>query len=170
MSDRFASAQAERNWLERLAAKIPGFAGFQDRELRRDLDKLERERLSAAVLEVKAALREPVRAHTDAGRLAALSGFDRLEKRLDGFSQRVRFADYGATGFFDAVKIDGADLARLYEFDVSFFEGVEALAATARAVPTTEDPTAALAALLEQLTALEARWGQREDVVAGTLR
>src|SRR5689334_15331538 len=36
MTDGFEQAKAQRNALERLGAMIPGFRGFQDRELRRD--------------------------------------------------------------------------------------------------------------------------------------
>ena len=34
MGNGYESAQEQRNWLERLGARIPGFKGYQDRELR----------------------------------------------------------------------------------------------------------------------------------------
>ena len=43
MGDGYESAQKQRNWLERLGARIPGFKGYQDRELRRDVDRMQRE-------------------------------------------------------------------------------------------------------------------------------
>ena len=46
MTTGFEEAQERRNWLERLVDKIPGFRGFQDRELRRDVDKMQREHLA----------------------------------------------------------------------------------------------------------------------------
>jgi hypothetical protein len=170
MSSRYETARGERNWLERLGEKIPGFAGFQDRELRRDTDKLEREHLSRNLTTIKADLRARARALADAGQLAALGPFDRLEKRLDGLSQTVRFADYGASGFFAPEKIDEADLARVYEFDLSLLEAVEALGEAVRALP---GPGESLAPALEQLAArleeLERSWASRESVMTGSL-
>ncbi|HRC86094.1 MAG TPA: hypothetical protein PK413_10830 [Thermoanaerobaculia bacterium] len=171
MSDRYEMARAERNWLERLAEKIPGFAGFKDRELRRDTDKLEREQLAQSLAAVRASLRSKARAFTDAGQLAALGEFDRLEKRLDTLAQSIRFADYGATGFFDAVKIDEQDLARLYQFDLSFVAEVEALAGAVRELPGPggAEIGPALGAIAEHLARLGEAWAGRENVVTGTL-
>src|SRR4029078_5660075 len=116
MTDGFEAAKAQRNALERLGGKIPGYRGFQDRELRRDVDKLLREHLSAELARQKGALRERARAYTEGGHLASLGGFDRLDREIDGLSQAIRFSDYGATGLFDAVKIGEAELAQLSQF------------------------------------------------------
>lgn len=171
MTSGYEEAAGRRNLLERLGAKIPGFRGFQDRELRRDVDKLEREHLAAEVGRLKAALRERARAWTDAGRLDALTPFDRLDRRLDGFSQAVRFADYGATGFFDAVKIGEPELQRLYELDLSLLDDLGELAAAVAAVPAPggDDPRPALDAVLARLAALEEKWAGREHAVGGVV-
>jgi len=69
MTNGYDEAKGQRNLLERIAAKIPGFRGFQDRELRRDVDRLEREHLASEVGRLKAVVRERARAYTDAGRI-----------------------------------------------------------------------------------------------------
>jgi len=46
MTNSFDEAKAQRNILERLGEKIPGYRGFQDRELRRDVDRTLREHLA----------------------------------------------------------------------------------------------------------------------------
>ena len=53
MTNGFDEAKAQRNWLERLGEKIPGLRGFQDRELRREVDKKQREYLAKSVAELK---------------------------------------------------------------------------------------------------------------------
>src|SRR6476620_6803282 len=113
MSNGYEEAKGQRNVLERLGEKIPGYRGFQDRELRRDVDRLLREHLASEVGRLKAALRDRARGYTDAGKIGARTRFDRLDRQLDGLSQAVRFSDYGATGLFDPVKIGEAELARL---------------------------------------------------------
>ena len=45
MTNGYEEARGQRNWLERLGAAIPGYRGFQDRELRRDVDRTLREHL-----------------------------------------------------------------------------------------------------------------------------
>jgi hypothetical protein len=172
MTDGYQEARGQRNALERLVDKIPGFRGFQDRELRRDVDKLQREHLAAELGRLKSALRDKARGYTDAGKIGALNGFDRLDRQLDGLSQTVRFSDYGATGFFDPVKIGDAELERLYQFDLSLLDDLKELEGGVAAVPSPggEDPTPALDRLRERARALEDKWRQREQVVGNVVQ
>ena len=169
MTDSYEQARAGRNWLERLGEKIPGYRGYQDRELRRDVDKLEREHLALELARIKAALRETARTYVDAGKIGTLSAFDRLDRKLDGLSQAIRFADYGASGIFDAVKIGEAELERLHEFDLSLVESLESLAAEVAAVPAAggEDSAAALEAAAARVRGLEQQWAGRDGVITG---
>lgn len=172
MTNGFEEAKAQRNVLERLGAKIPGFRGFQDRELRRDVDKMQREHLAAELGRIKAQLREKARAYTDAAKLGALNGFDRLDRQLDGLSQAIRFSDYGATGFFDPVKIGEDELQRLYDFDLSVLDDLTLLEDAAAAVPAPggEDPAPALDRVREQARALEDKWKGRELVIGNVVK
>ena len=127
MVDGYEAAEQQRNWLERLGEHIPGFKGYQDRELRRDVDRMQREHMSKELGALKATVRSRARDYTDAGQIGLLHIFDRLDRRLDGLSQAVRFADYGASGLFDVVKIHEDELAKLYEFDLAFLGEIGAL-------------------------------------------
>ena len=42
--------------------------------------------------------------------------------KLRTFSDRIKNASYGYSGFFDAVKINEKELAQIYTFDAAFFE------------------------------------------------
>lgn len=169
----YEEAKAQRNILERLGDKIPGFRGFQDRELRRDVDKLQREHISGEIGRLKTGLRDRARAYTDAGQIALLGPFDRLDRQLDGLSQSVRFADYGASGLFDAVKIGEAELSRLYEFDLSLLEDLAALRTDVAGIPSPggqTDPAAALDQVQQRVRALEEKWRGREQVISNVVR
>jgi hypothetical protein len=172
MTNGYEQARGQRNVLERLMDKIPGFRGFQDRELRRDVDKMQREHLSAELGRLKAAVRDLSRRYTDAGKIGVLSGFDRLDRQLDGLSQAVRFADYGQTGFFDPVKVGDAELQRLYEFDLSMLEDLAALERELAAVPAPgqTDPTPAVDQVVQHARALEDKWKQRELVISNVVQ
>lgn len=169
----YEQAKGSRNVLERLGEKIPGFRGFQDRELRRDVDKLQREHLAAELGRLKGIVRDKARSYTDAGQIGALNGFDRLDRQLDGLSQAVRFADYGASGIFDAVKIGEPELQRLYEFDLSVLEDLAALEGDLAAVPAPAAGDAATDAVnkaQQRLGALSDKWRQRERVISDVVQ
>jgi hypothetical protein len=167
MSDSYEQAKGDRNWLERLGEKIPGYRGYQDRELRRDVDKLQREHLSLALARAKANLRECARTYVDAGKIGTLAAFDRVDRKLDGLSQAIRFADYGASGIFDAVKIGEAELEKLHRFDLLLAEEGESLASAIATVPAAggADPAAALDEVAARVRALEEKWAGREDAM-----
>lgn len=171
MSNGFENAKGQRNVLERLMDKIPGFSGFQNRELRRDVDKLLREYLAAELQRLKGIVRTRTRDYTDAGQIGALNGFDRLDRKIDGLSQSIRFADYGATGFFDAVKIGETELERLHQFDLSVLEDLAQIEQALAVVPPPggEGAEAALAGARDLVEALDARWRRRESVVLGAI-
>ncbi len=172
MPNTYEQAKGQRNFLERLIDKIPGFRGFQDRELRRDVDKLEREHMAAELGRIKAALRDRARSYTDAGRIGSLNGFDRLDRELDGLAQTVRFSDYGATGLFDAVKVHEPELERLYEFDLSVLDEVAAIeqAAAAVPVPGADDPGPGLEHARDLVRGLGDRWRQRKEVIGNAVQ
>jgi hypothetical protein len=172
MTNGYEEAKGQRNVLERLMDKIPGFRGFQDRELRRDVDKMQREHLSTELGRLKAAIRDQARRYTDAGKIGALNGFDRLDRQIDGLSQAVRFADYGASGFFDPVKVGEAELQRLYEFDLSVLEDLSGLERELGAVPAPgqTDPAEALEQVVQHARALEDKWKQRELVISNVVQ
>jgi len=172
MSNGYDEARNQRNVLERLVDKIPGFRGFQDRELRRDVDKMQREHLAADLGRIKNDLRERARGYTDAGKIAALGGFDRLDRQIDGLSQAIRFSDYGASGFFDPVKIGDAELQRLYQFDLSVIEDLNGLEQEIATIPApgADDSAPALERVLQRVRALGDKWRQRELVISNVVQ
>ena len=171
MSNGYEQAKAQRNILERLGDKIPGYRGFQDRELRRDVDRLQREHLASELGRLKAALRDCARRYTDAGKIGTLSAFDRLDRQIDGLSQAIRFSDYGATGLFDPVKIGEAELERLYQFDLSVLDDLAQVEGEIAALPAPggDDSAPALERLLQSVRGLDAKWRQREQVISGVV-
>jgi len=172
MDNGYEAAQQQRNWLERLGARIPGFKGYQDRELRRDVDRMQREHISRELGTLKGAVRTSARDYTDAGQIGVLHVFDRLDRKLDGLSQAIRFTDYGASGLFDVVKIMDAELAKLYEFDLSFLEDVSALRSEIGAIPApgSGDLQAAAGAVQSRLDAMASRWDERKTLVGNVVQ
>jgi len=112
----------QRNWLERLSAKIPGYGGYVDKERRRDTDKLHRDHLADRLRSLKNPLSDIMRELSNGGRLFEVGPIDHLIKKLDRIENRVRFASYGYSGFFDVVKVDAARLDSIYQSDLALVE------------------------------------------------
>jgi hypothetical protein len=130
-------AEDRRNFFERIAAKIPGIKSYVDRELRRDVDKMQRDWLAEQVDRGRNALQAKVRDWSRSGNLANLDLASSIDKGLDRLANRIRHADYGYTGFFDAVKIREDELDRLYAFDLALIGTVENLADRIEILPGT---------------------------------
>ncbi|MET0624520.1 MAG: hypothetical protein ABW250_16185 [Pyrinomonadaceae bacterium] len=122
----------QRNWLEKLGDKIPGYAGYVAKERRRDVDKMHREHLAERLRSAKQPLTDVMRDLSSTGRLFEVGPVDRVLKKLDQIENRIRFASYGYAGFFDAVKIEEPQLDLLYRFDLSLVEKVEEFERLAR--------------------------------------
>jgi hypothetical protein len=143
----------QRNWLEKLGDKIPGYAGYVAKERRRDADKLHREHLAERLRASKQPLTDVMRELSSSGRLFEVGPVDRVLKKLDQVENRVRFASYGYAGFFDAVKIQEPQLDAIYRFDLSLVEKVEEFERQARELSTkaaTADGLKAAAAEIER--------------------
>ena len=172
MTEGFEDARSRRNWLERLGELIPGFRGFQDRELRREVDKMQREHMAKELGRLKVVSRGKARAYTDEGQLGVLHLFERLDRQLDGLSQAIRFSDYGASGFFDVVKINEPELEKLYQFDLSVLDDVSGLSGDLAAIPLPGkgDAAEAVEQALTRVGALEDKWAGRKTVISEVVK
>ena len=122
----------QRNWLERLGDKIPGYNGYVEKERRRDIDKLHREHLADRLRATKQPVSDFVRDLSNSGRLFEVGPLERVSKKIDQIENRVRFASYGYAGFFDVAKIEEPQLDAIYRFDLALVEKVEELERQAR--------------------------------------
>jgi len=164
MLDGFENARDSRNWLEKLGEKIPGFKGYLDRELRREVDKMQRDFLASEVDRARQGVQAKIRGWSRKGSLDHLDIASTTEKLLDRLANRIRHADYGSSGFFDAVKIGEAELQELYRFDLELSLAVEALAGQIDALPDTTDE-ASLFALLDGVEKADRFFDERSTTI-----
>jgi hypothetical protein len=160
--------QGGQNFLERIASMIPGFKGYRDKERRREADRISREHMAATL---EAAKKDLDTLSANASRVGALDAINDIEtgrKRLDKVAARIRYADRGYAGFFDAVKVDDGVLDRVYQFDLALLTGVEEARESARAAGAAAGGVGpALQVFIGNLDALDEALGEREQILSG---
>ncbi|MCS6860890.1 MAG: hypothetical protein NZT92_11300 [Abditibacteriales bacterium] len=159
------------SWLEQFAQSIPGVKDYIEREGRRDADKMVRDHLAALL---SASSQKLLRVQTDLTnkmQLDLLDDIERVKQRLETLMDRLRHADRGYAGFFDAIKINEEELEQVYQHDMTLEAGVKDLEAAVdavfAAVRSGGDVPAALEAVNAQLDAWDAALQARESLLSG---
>lgn len=122
MSDLLERVVSQQDALKKLIAKLPGFKGYYARADRRSADKLLRETISDKFQAQWARLSSVQRDLITGGHLDVMDEIEVGAIRLRQFIDRVKTAVYGYSGFFDAVKVNEAELDKVYQYDLTLLE------------------------------------------------
>jgi hypothetical protein len=122
MSDLFETVKGSQDIFKKLLSYVPGFNGYVERSNRRAADKLLRDQVALKFSELVARTSRLQKDIADAGQLDFLDDVDRIGLKLRTFTDRIKNASYGYSGFFDTVKVNEKELAQIYAFDAAFFE------------------------------------------------
>jgi hypothetical protein len=128
--DVYAQAKSQMRLSERIAAALPGFRGYKEKELRRESDKLIRNNLTLKLSKDKDNVRGIAQRIVDKRYLDVLPDIDRLNAKMDRITEKVNHASYGYAGFYDTVKIKEEHLDRMITFDNQLLDEVDALTAS----------------------------------------
>ena len=165
----------ERNIIEKIASYIPGYAGYKDKELRREADALVRRHISSVLSSAKSKMvLTPSAARVVAANPDARYLWDSTKALFDRVIQRVDKAPEGYSGFYDLVKIDEAALDKLYQMDLSLVEKANEAAKLvdelAAAQPGSDVWIQKLQALSAALSQLDSAVDERTNFIAGYTR
>ena len=125
--DVYAQAKSQMRLSERIAAALPGFRGYKEKELRRESDKLIRNNLTLKLSKGKDNVRSIAQKISDKRYLDVLPDIDRLTAKMDRITEKVNHASYGYSGFYDIVKIKEDNLDKMINFDNQLLDEVNAL-------------------------------------------
>jgi hypothetical protein len=157
-----------KSCLESLACLIPGYSGYLEKEKRRDVDKLHREHLAQELEKLKAPLTNLVRELSETGRLMEVKPIERVNGKVDKIANRIRYASYGYSGFFDTVKVQESELDRLYHFDLGLTEDLDTIKAKASSLAennTADNLKNATSDLERALDDLDTHFSERNKVI-----
>jgi len=125
--DVYSNVKGQMRLSERIAAAIPGFRGYKEKELRRESDRLIRNHLSLKLSATKDDLKQIFQKISDRRYFDVLTDMDRLVAKIDRITAKIDHASYGYTGFFNAIKVNEENLDRMIDFDNQLIESVDTL-------------------------------------------
>jgi hypothetical protein len=171
MSDFFGRVTGDQDPIKKLLSHIPGFSGYIERVNRRSADKLVRDTVAQRFEEL---YKRTSRLQADLISEGGIEYLDDLEKgtlQIRIFADKIRNATYGYSGFFDAVKINEEELAKLYAFDSAFFDIADQINAALDTVEASMGQDDALKASIRNVVTLTreatAAFERRYEVING---
>jgi hypothetical protein len=172
-NDVYAQSKSQMRLSERIAAALPGFRGYKEKELRRESDKLVRNNLYLKLTKNKDDVRAISQKIADKRYMDVLTDIDRLTAKMDRITEKVNHASYGYAGFYDIVKIKEENLDRMITFDNQLLDEVNALTATIGDLKTQllsnnfANLKDKIQAIADKIELLEDTFDKREQVLLG---
>lgn len=173
MCEVYRKVKDRTKLLEKISLFIPGFRGYKEKELRREADRLVREYLLRRLKNSYEDFKGIMAFIASVGTAPLYELYNQTQAVFDRTIARLRTADYGYSGFFDAVKIEEPELDKLLEYDYGLLEVVERIAkrvAEVREAALTGDQAklaGSLSGLRGELEALNDLLIKREDLITG---
>jgi hypothetical protein len=160
-----------QNWFERAAARVPGYRGYKDKEVRREADKIQREYVAELLEGTRRRLEEVQLGLSRTGDLSLLGLLDNTGRKLRTVKDRWLLADYGYAGLFDIVKVDELVLDQLYQHDVAAQEQARGIGELAGVLaPDSPSLRQDIALLDERVERLDEHFVQRAHLITGAGR
>ena len=172
-NDELSNVQGQMSLPEKIAAFIPGFRGYKEKELRRESDRLIRNHLYLKLSIEKTDLREIEQKLADRRYFDVLTDMDRLLAKMDRVVEKINHASYGYSGFFDAVKVREENLDHMIDFDNKLLDGINALTTEIDAFKAdlasgvTTNLKTRVQNVTDKLESLENTFDQRNEVILG---
>lgn len=171
--DTYSDVKGQMRLSERIAAFIPGFRGYKEKEIRRESDRLIRNHLYLKLSIEKTDIRQISQQLADRRYLDVLTDMDRLVAKMDRVVEKVNHASYGYSGFFDAVKVKEENLDNMIAFDNQLLDGINALTAEVDAFKAdlasgaTSNLKTRVQNVTDKLESLENTFDRRNEVMSG---
>ena len=159
--------------LERLMLVLPGFRGYKLREQRREADRIVRDYIYKALEHSRDDLTSCFQALSDSKASELAEPMNRLIAKLDRIAEKINRASYGYSGFFDAIKVEEAELDNMLAYDTQLMDLVRKIGDTTTSFKADlsqgklENARTTQQALDTSIGNLESAFDQRKAVIEG---
>lgn len=155
--------------IDRMLDSIPGYAGYRDKERRRDSDRVIRENLAREYGQLAERLGRLATTLADERKIMAIPVVDKPYKRLTSFIDRVRTASYGYAPLFSEASVDADALDQVALFDRALADQKETLSEQIADLEKTSPDDASFKSLaseiVETIDGLHERFDKRHEVI-----
>ena len=172
IKDTMGKIAGNRNPVEELLLKIPGFDGYMNKQTRRESDKLHRDYIAQKLGETKVHINDVKTDMVDDGNIFDLDKIDKIQDKLDAIISKITYADRGYSGFFDTNKIGDKELEMSHQLDLALIGYVttieEAVAKLSGDLESSELKTVVKEAV-KAVVELTTKFEERDNVVSGVV-
>ncbi len=174
MTDMYQNVADQVDPFKKLAAKIPGFGGYVERQTRRDADKLVRDTVARRFTELLTRTSNLQKDLISAGKIQFVDDVEQAALQMRTLIDKLNTAPRGYSGLFDAVKVNEKELEQLYNFDLAFFDTADQMGRALDTVEASLGDDAALPAAIRNITTLARQavetYNRRSEALTGSAR
>ena len=114
---------SDRNLFERAAMYIPGYRGYRNKNIRREVDKEVRREVTRSLSGCKMDLADIQKNIIGNNDLQNAKECDRVRIKTDTYLKRIESAEAGYSGLWEAIKTLESELSAVVEWDAKLLEG-----------------------------------------------
>ena len=118
MVDYMEKSKQDRGIFERISLYIPGYSGYRQRNMRRDIDRLVRSHVALSIKEVKTVMADLKRQVMDNGDLQSVKAMERITVKIDTYMKTIESAESGYSGMWETIKTNESDLDSIVELGI----------------------------------------------------
>ncbi len=125
MSDLYDRIVQKRGSFERLIARIPGFKGYQDKQARRNADRMLRDYIVDLIQQRLDRVIRIEQLIINSGGMAYMSRTRNVKSKIQQLKDKMDSASAGYSGMWAQLKIGADEMETLYAFDEAQVKSVE---------------------------------------------
>ena len=129
MDEKVDAESVPRDWLAALTARIPGFAGYQDKDQRRVADKTVRDAMAAKIDDLREIISDVIEQANDT-ETSIVDDLSKILRTMNELRDKVEFLGYGDTVFFTNESFSPEFLATVYQLEVQIYDNLDELETT----------------------------------------
>ncbi|MGN1044552.1 MAG: hypothetical protein ACI4Q9_01165 [Candidatus Methanomethylophilaceae archaeon] len=166
------ASKENRGIFERICLWIPGYRGYRQKNIRRDVDKEVRAQVARTIEGSKTVLSNIQRGAAELGDIQTAKAVERIRIKTDTYLKNIESAEAGYSGIWEVTKTKEGELEAVMEWDAKLIESGQDLKKLLNAVMDkvdsgSSDIKADLREVERFLDDLDAGLGKRMQVIRG---